>query len=58
MNLDSTSCWQVEFIDAWHQMWKLRQIYFLIQNINSYVGLSVCNTGTIFVQKSLIIYHG
>ena len=42
---------QVQFIDAWHQIWKLRQIYFRMQNINSYMGLSVCKKCTIFVKK-------
>ena len=31
----SVSDEQVQFIDAWHQIWKLRQIYFRTQIINS-----------------------
>ena len=42
---------QEQFIDALHQIWKPRQIYFRMQNINSYVGLSVANKCTIFVKK-------
>ena len=32
---------QVQFIDAWHQIWKLCEIYFCIQNAfkNVLVGL-------------------
>ena len=33
---------QVQFIDGWHQIWKLREFYFWMQNIHLYVGTSFC----------------
>ena len=36
----------VQFIDEWHQIWKLREIYFWKKNIHVCIGLSVCNTRT------------
>ena len=35
-----------------NQFVKLHEIYFWMQNINLYMGLSVCNTYTILEQKS------
>ena len=43
--------WQVQIIDTWHRIWKLREIYLWMQNIHLYVGLSVCIKCTILVQK-------
>ena len=43
---------QIQFIDVWHHIWKLRQIYFRMLNIISYVGLSVSNKCTIFENKN------
>ena len=46
---------QSQFIDAWHQNRKSREIYFWMNNIYSWVGLSLCNIWTIMEwQRSLV----
>ena len=42
---------QVQFIYAWHQIWKLCEIYFWMKIFHSCVGLSVCNTCTSFMYR-------
>ena len=38
-------------MDAWHQIVTFREIYFQMQNINLFVGSSVCNGCTFLSQK-------
>ena len=43
---------QVQFIDAWHQIWKLCEIHFWMKKKHLCVGLFVCNICTMFMYRS------
>ena len=48
-------CWQLQFIDAWHQIWKLREIYFWKNTLIHMRNYPVCNICTIIKYRMGLI---